>query len=483
LAANLVPGELAINTNDGKLYYENSSGVVTLLASTSGASGDVVGPASATDTAVALFDGTTGKLIKNSLVTVGSTGNTIISGTDNSNAMLRITQLGTGNALLVEDSTNPDSSPFVIDASGLVVQGYTAPLSFTAPAGSLTPTIQSISQASSLTQGIASTTHVTSANGPNIVLAKSRGASASAPTIVSSGDVTGNIVFDGYDGATYIPTAYISSFVDGTPGTNDMPGRLVFSTTADGASSPTERMRIDSSGNVGIGTSSPAAKLQVNDTTSASATSLIRMIGQNSYQYDIQSLTTSGSVVGARLGFFVNSGSGEFSWSTSSAERMRIDSSGNVGIGTTTPSAQLQVAGNSSTSALKVPNIEEVATVSATAATGTINYDITTQSVLFYTSNASANWTVNFRGSSGTSLNTLMQTGESISVTFLVTQGSTAYYNSSVQVDGTTSGVTTRWQGSAPTSGNASSLDSYTYVIIKTANATFTVLAAQTKFA
>jgi hypothetical protein len=171
-------------------------------------------------------------------------------------------------------------------------------------------------------------------------------------------------------------------------------------------------------------------------------------------------------------------------FSTNSVERMRIDSNGNFGIGTSSPTAQVQITGSSSTSALKVPNIEEVATVSATAATGTIAYDITTQSVLYYTSNASGNWTVNFRGSSGTSLNSLMQNGESISVSFLVTQGSTAYYNSAVQIDGTTSGVTTEWQGgSAPTSGNASSLDSYTYVIIKTASATYTVLAAQTKFA
>jgi hypothetical protein len=103
---------------------------------------------------------------------------------------------------------------------------------------------------------------------------------------------------------------------------------------------------------------------------------------------------------------------------------------------------------------------------------------------LYYTTNASGNFTVNFRGSSGTSQNTIMATGESMSVTFLVTNGSTAYYNSSVQVDGTTSGVTTKWQGgSAPTTGNASSIDSYTYVIIKTASATYTVLASQTKFA
>ena len=117
-------------------------------------------------------------------------------------------------------------------------------------------------------------------------------------------------------------------------------------------------------------------------------------------------------------------------------------------------------SGTSSAQAIVLSDAAEVATVSATAATGTINYDITTQSVLYYTSNASANWTVNFRGSSGTSLNTLMSTGQSMTVAFLVTQGSTAYYNSAVQVDGTTSGVTTRWLGGAPTAGNASGIES-----------------------
>ena len=139
-------------------------------------------------------------------------------------------------------------------------------------------------------------------------------------------------------------------------------------------------------------------------------------------------------------------------------------------------------SGSSSAKAIVLNDAAEVATVSATAATGTINYDITTQSVLYYTSNASANWTVNFRASSGTSLNTLMATGESMTVAFLVTQGSTAYYNSAVQVDGTTSGVTTRWLGGAPTAGNASGIDSYRYLIIKTGSATFTVLASNTQF-
>lgn len=139
-------------------------------------------------------------------------------------------------------------------------------------------------------------------------------------------------------------------------------------------------------------------------------------------------------------------------------------------------------AGTSSNADLKTSNILETATISATAATGTIQYDVTTQSVLYYTSNASGNFTVNFRGSSGTSLNTIMATGESLSVTFLVTNGATAYYNSAVTIDG--SSVTPKWQGgTAPTSGNASSIDSYTYVIFKTGSAAFTVLASITKFA
>ena len=137
--------------------------------------------------------------------------------------------------------------------------------------------------------------------------------------------------------------------------------------------------------------------------------------------------------------------------------------------------------GSSSLISSKFVNAVETITVSATAATGTINYDVTTQSVLYYTTNASANWTVNFRASSGTSLNTAMATGESITVVFLVTNGSTAYYNNAITIDGTS--VTPKWQGgAAPTTGNASSIDAYSYTIIKTGSAAYTVLASQTQF-
>ena len=123
----------------------------------------------------------------------------------------------------------------------------------------------------------------------------------------------------------------------------------------------------------------------------------------------------------------------------------------------------------------------EVTTISATAATGTINYDVTTQSVLYYTTSASANWTVNVRGNGTTSLNTLMSTGQALTVVFLVTQGATPYYNNAFQIDG--SSVTPKYQGgTAWASGNASGIDAYSYTIVKTGSAAFTVFAAQTQF-
>ena len=128
----------------------------------------------------------------------------------------------------------------------------------------------------------------------------------------------------------------------------------------------------------------------------------------------------------------------------------------------------------------KIQQALEKSTVSATAATGTVNFDVLTQAVLYYTSNASGNWTLNFRGSGSVTLNNMMLTGESLTVAFLVTQGSTAYYNSAVTID--SASVTPKWQTAAPTSGNASGVDAYSYVIFKTGNAAFTVFASQTPF-
>ena len=216
LAANLTSSssgaELALNYADGKLYFKNSSGVVTLLASSSATGGTFAAPV--------VIEGTT------------------------TNAALRVTQLGTGNALLVEDSSNPDSTPFVIDANGTTIVGNT-----TSVAGTITALVQTQGTGTNSANSIQA---YSTTNPPTLEFDRSRGA-LGAQTVVASGDVLGRIFFDGSDGAAFIRGAQIQAEVDGTPGTNDMPGRLVFSTTADGASSPTERMRIDSAGNVGIG--------------------------------------------------------------------------------------------------------------------------------------------------------------------------------------------------------------------------------------
>lgn len=122
---------------------------------------------------------------------------------------------------------------------------------------------------------------------------------------------------------------------------------------------------------------------------------------------------------------------------------------------------------------------EERWNIVASAATGTIPIDVLTSGVWYYTSNASANHTLNFRGSATTSMNTLLATGDSVTVLWLNTNGGTAYYPNVYQVDGTTSGVTVNWSGgTAPTSGNASAIDAYSFTIVKTANATFRILAA-----
>ena len=124
----------------------------------------------------------------------------------------------------------------------------------------------------------------------------------------------------------------------------------------------------------------------------------------------------------------------------------------------------------------------EIITISATAATGTVNFDAITQAVLYYTSSASANWILNVRGNSGTTLDSILATNSSMTVTHLVSQGATPYYPTSFKIDGTT--ITPKWLGgTAPTAGNANSVDAYSYVIVKTGSAAFTILASQTRFA
>lgn len=124
---------------------------------------------------------------------------------------------------------------------------------------------------------------------------------------------------------------------------------------------------------------------------------------------------------------------------------------------------------------------QEKINISASTATGTVSINAATDSVTYYTANAGANFTINLRGNGSLSMNNALQTGESVTSVFLNTNGTTAYYPTAFQVDGVS--VTPKFQGGAAFSaGNASSIDAYSFTVIKTAGSAFTVLASQTQF-
>jgi hypothetical protein len=227
------------------------------------------------------------------------TENQIISVTDNTDAALRITQLGTGNALLVEDSTNPDATPTVVAADGTVVVGHTAALNTDNYVGTqITPKVQ-IQGTNNQASTLSATTWSDSTAGPQIALGKSRSATVGTNTVVQSGDILGAVTFAGDDGGEIIIAASIRAESDGTPGNDDMPGRLLFSTTADGAQTATERMRINSKGNVNIGSADdPDSALQITGSTNVTGI----MVGSISGTTLTITAVTSGSVsVGDRL--------------------------------------------------------------------------------------------------------------------------------------------------------------------------------------
>jgi hypothetical protein len=147
------------------------------------------------------------------------------------------------------------------------------------------------------------------------------------------------------------------------------------------------------------------------------------------------------------------------------------------GTGQSLVTTGLSVAGNITSHA-----ILETANITATAPPAPTNFDIFTSAVQYYTANATANVTLNFRGNATTTANTLLAVGQSTTVALLWTNGATAYYANVYQIDG--SNVTPKWQGgTAVTAGNANAVDVYAFTLIKTAANTYTVLGSQTKFA
>jgi hypothetical protein len=256
-----------------------------------------------------------------------------------------------------------------IDNSGRLLVGTSS----NRPSRIGTSSFNSLLQIESDTEAAQSITRwAADSNSSRLHLQKGRGTGAS-PTIVAADDNLGDFTFSGYDGANMTNGARITAAVDGTPGTNDMPGRLVFSTTADGASTPTERLRIDSSGRVGIGTNAPVYSLDVTGRIRGvgSSTALIASNGSGTDQTSI-SLIREGAATNQKTWELLTGSGGDFRIRTISddytasqdaivvtrgsgfsidnvqlhangSERLRIDGVGNVGIGTSSPNYVLDL--------------------------------------------------------------------------------------------------------------------------------------------
>jgi hypothetical protein len=221
----------------------SATGVATWKA----AGGDVSGPASSTDEAIARFDGTTGKLLQNSVAILDDVG--VLTG---------LTQLDVdnlrldGNTISSTDAAGdvilaPDTTGGAVVTTNLTVGNATQDVAFTVNGASITGVVSVEGTDVTDLGGIISHRHsATAAFGGHFVNLRSRGTHAT-PTVVADNDLLSLYAVAGFDGTDYALAATISGEVDGTPGADDMPGRLVFLTSADGGQTPIEAMRIDSS--------------------------------------------------------------------------------------------------------------------------------------------------------------------------------------------------------------------------------------------
>jgi hypothetical protein len=237
----------------------------------------------------------------------------------------------------------PAGEAMRIDSSGRLLVGTSSARTNYLNSTSYGPSLNI--EGTSNSNRIISFIHNDSSGAPILVLGATGGSTAGSNTLIGTGAKCGHLSFEAADGSELVEAAKIECLIDGTPGANDMPGRLVFSTTADGASSPTERLRIDSSGDVAIGVSAATSRLTVEDSAATKAN--FTHSSSNKTSLYIESDDTS-----ARIGSTYYGGGGSFkplSFLTSGSERVRIDGSGNTWFNSSNFSTLYPGEGNTAT--------------------------------------------------------------------------------------------------------------------------------------
>ena len=306
------------------------------------------------------------------------------------------------------------------------------------------------------------------ANPPGVIFAKSRSGSIGGSTVVQDGDQIGTMIFAAADGSDLTSrAAEIRVKIDGTPGSNDTPGRIEFHTTADAASSPTERLRITSAGRIGIGTADPQGFLVIQGNSNDSTAPSIRLQdGTDARQASITN--SSGDLI------LFNSGSDNtphckitmfdgniLTLATTNTERLRIDSRGSF-----------QFSNGF---------MNETVNINSTARNGTQDVNLDDGMVHYFTASATGTWKPNFTMSSGNDINSTIATGDTFSVTTIVNKSNTNQFANSAQVDG--SDITVEFAGGAPTEGGGNNtFDVYHYTIIKTGDDAFIAFVSITNY-
>ena len=453
---NLAAGELAINTADGKLFYKDSSGNLQTIATKAAATNPIAvstggtGIQTLTQGGIA-YGGATTYLF----TAAGTTGDLLSSNGAGAPTWVTPTNLNTNSAIVK------------LDSSGNFAAG-TISASLTGTASTATNIANGAAGSIPYQSGAGATTFVPAGSSGTVLTMSSGGvptwATAGAATSAAnlSGGTAGAVVYQSAPNTTAFLTAGSS-------------GQVLTLTSAQ-IPAWTNPGTVTSVANLSGGATN---KIPYQSTTSVTDFIDAPPGTPNYLKYTGSAFVWANPVTsvsaGTGMSFTTITGTGSVAINTSEVPRFA-----NAGTFTATQT----FAGSSSVPSMILDNALEACTVTGTAASGALNIDISTQSVIFYSIATTNPWTINFRASSGTPLVDFMSQGQSVTVAVLVQIGSvTNAYNTAVTIDGAAP-TALRWQGgTTPTTGNANSIDVYTYTIIRTGPSSYTVLASQTRFA